>query len=58
MILLFMKLCARSAKSLTAGVQGPLKGPGSFGILECSLVQSEPYFGAFMNNISEILVES
>ena len=42
------RLCAHThitnAKSLTAGTQGPLKGPGSSWGFSCSLVLSEPYF--------------
>ena len=34
----------QSPKSFSAGVKGPLKGPGSSRILLCSLVLSEPYF--------------
>ena len=41
---------ARSAKSLAAGVQGPLKGPGSSGILDALLVQYKPYFEYFYDN--------
>ena len=49
------------AKSLTAGVQGPLKGPESSGILHalwCNLsLIFEHFCTKFMNNILEILVE-
>ena len=37
-------LRARKSKSLSAGVQGPLKGTGSSWVYKCSLVLSEPYF--------------
>ena len=33
----------RARKSLTTGVQGPRKGPGSFRAFRCSIVLSEPY---------------
>ena len=36
---------AQSAKSLAAGVQGPLWG------CRCSLMQSQPYFGPFETNL-------
>ena len=35
---------ARSPKSLTARIQGPLKGPGSSRGFLCPLALSEPYF--------------
>ena len=42
---------ARSPKPLTAGVQGPLKGPGSSRGCWCLLVLSEPYFKVFWYNM-------
>ena len=38
---------ARSAKSLTAGVQGPLKGPGSSGVLDALCCNLSLILGAF-----------
>jgi len=47
------------AKSLTAGVQGPLKGPGSSGVLDaiwCNLsLVLEHFCTKFVTNISEFL---
>ena len=43
---------ARSAKSLTAGVQGPLKGPGSSGYFRSSVVVSD----AFLTPIFQVEV--
>ena len=49
-----------SVTSLTAGVQGPLKGPGSSGILDaiwCNLSLVLEHFGKnIMTNISEIIL--
>ena len=38
---------ARSAKSLAAGVQGPLKGPGSSGVLDALWCNLSLILGAF-----------
>ena len=49
-------ICARSAKSLAAGVQGPLKAPGSSGVLDalwCNLcLISEHFAPTFLTNTS------
>ena len=38
---------ARSAKSLSAGVQGPLKGPGSSGVLDALSCNLSIFEGPF-----------
>ena len=46
---------ARSAKSLTAGVQGPLKGPGSSGYFRRSMVVSDAFLTPVFSGKSELL---
>ena len=47
---------ARSAKSLTAGVQGPLKGPGSSGYFRSSVVVSDAFLTPIFPGRSELLL--
>ena len=46
---------ARSAKSLTAGVQGPLKGPGSSGYFRRSMVVSDAFLTSVFPGRSDLL---
>ena len=47
---------ARSATSLTAGVQGPLKGPGSSGYFRSSVVVSDAFLTPIFPGRSELLL--
>ena len=47
---------ARSAKSPKAGVQGPLKGPGSSGYFRSSVVVSDAFLTPIFPGRSELLL--